>query len=368
MAGDIQEMSVSDLAGNTEEVILDRVGSAAVIRLNRPKALNSINLPMVQAIRAALDDHVDDPSISAVVLAGEGGRAFCAGGDIRVLFDMGKADDPETTRFWREEFPLNYAISHYPKPFVALMDGITMGGGVGLSAHGRHRVVTERTRLAMPETGIGYFPDVGATWLLPKAPGEVGTWMGLTGLEINGADAIYAGLADACVSSERLPDMIEALGALNAEAGDEGVDAVIADFAISPGQGTLEQNRALIDRCFGFDTVEEVLEALSGEDDDFARHARETILKRSPTSLKLALRLIRAGRESSGLVECLEREFAAGLEILRNHDFYEGVRAAIIDKDRNPKWSPATLADVQSESIDRYLGGRHGTLFPDHRL
>lgn len=359
---------MQDEATTTDEVLCERIGSVAVIRLNRPKTLNSINLPMVRAIRAALDNYADDPSVSAVVLAGEGGRAFCAGGDIRVLFDMGKADDPETTRFWREEFPLNYAISHYPKPFVALMDGITMGGGVGLSAHGRHRIVTERTRLAMPETGIGYFPDVGATWLLPKAPGEVGTWMGLTGLEINGADAIYSGLADACVSSDRLPEFIEALGALDADAGDEGVEAVMAGFAISSGQSTLEQNRALIDRCFGFDTVEEVLDALSREDDDFARHARDTILKRSPTSLKLALRLIRAGRESSGLVECLEREFGAGVEILRNHDFYEGVRAAIIDKDRNPNWSPATLEEVQEGSINRYLGGRHGTLFPDHRL
>lgn len=359
---------MQDEAITTEEVLLDRNESAAVIRLNRPKALNSINLPMVRTIRAALDEYADDPSVSAVILTGEGGRAFCAGGDIRALFDMGKANHPDVTQFWREEFPLNYAISRYPKPFVALMDGITMGGGVGLSAHGRHRVVTERTRLAMPETGIGYFPDVGATWLLPKAPGEAGTWMGLTGLEISGADALYTGLADACVSSERLGEFIEAIGALDADAGDEGVAAVIAAFSIDAGRSKLEHNRAVIDRCFHFDTVEEVLEALSREDDDFARQTRETILGRSPTSLKLALQLIRAGRGSSGLVECLEREFGAGEEILRHHDFYEGVRAAIIDKDRNPGWVPATLEEVQDADIGRYLNGKHGTLFPDHRL
>lgn len=362
------EESVRDVATMSDEVILDRAGSAAVIRLNRPKALNSINLPMVRTIREAMERYAQDPTVSAVILRGEGERGLCAGGDIRVLYDMGKSNDPEATRFWREEFPLNYAIAHYPKPYVALMDGITMGGGVGLSSHGRHRIVTERTRLAMPETGIGYFPDVGATWLLPKAPGEIGTWMGLTGIEVDAAGAIHAGLADVLVPSERLTELVDALGALGADAADDAVETTIAAFARPPGVSVPEENRPLIDRCFAFDTVEEILDALAREDSDLARQSRETMLKRSPTSLKLTLRLLRAGRESSGLVECLEREFGAGVEILRNHDFYEGVRAAIIDKDRNPRWSPATLADVTTESIDRYSAGRHGTLFPDHRL
>lgn len=352
----------------SDEVILDRVGSAAVIRLNRPKALNSLNLPMVRAIREAMEQYLDDASIQAVILKGEGERGLCAGGDIRVLYDMGKRSDPEATRFWREEFPLNYAISHYPKPYVALMDGITMGGGVGLSAHGRHRIVTERTRLAMPETGIGYFPDVGATWLLPKAPGEVGTWMGLTGIEVDAAGAIYAGLADTLVPSDRLDALVGAIGALSGDSEDGNVEATIARFILPPGESAPEKNRPVIDRCFGFDRVEDILEALADEDGEFAATTRDTMLKRSPTSLKLTLRLLRAGRQSSGLVECLEREFGAGVEILRNHDFYEGVRAAIIDKDRNPQWSPASLDEVQAESIDAYLGGKHGSLFPDHRL
>ena len=351
-----------------DEILLGRAGTVALLRLNRPKALNSLNLPMVREMRQAMEDFAADPEVSCVVLKGEGERGLCAGGDIRVIYQAGKAGDPEVTRFWREEFPLNYLISHYAKPYVALMDGITMGGGVGLASHGRHRIVTERTRLAMPETGIGYFPDVGATWLLPKAPGEVGTWLALTGEVIGAADAIYANLADVCVPSERLAALVEALGELKGGASDEQVRAVIDRFAVMPGESRLEAERALIDRAFRFDTVEEIVAALEKEEGEFAASAREIIAKRSPTSLKLALRLIRLGRGSSGLVECLEREFAAGTEILRNHDFYEGVRAAIIDKDRNPQWSPAALSQVSEADIDRYLVAEHAVLFPDHRL
>ena len=359
---------MQDNRDRSGEVLLDRAGSAALIALNRPKALNSLNLPMVRAMRAAMESFAKDPEVSCVVVKGEGERGLCAGGDIRLIYQMGKAEDPEVTRFWREEFPLNYLISHYSKPYVALMDGITMGGGVGLSSHGRHRIVTERTRLAMPETGIGYFPDVGATWLLPKAPGEVGTFLALTGQEIGAADAIYANLADACVPSERLVALVSALGELRGSASNQQVRSVIDRFAVTPGDSRLEAERAPIDRAFRFDTVEEIVSALEKEKGEFAAQARETIAKRSPTSLKLALRLIRLGRGSSGLVECLEREFAAGSEILRNKDFYEGVRAAIIDKDRNPKWSPSALSEVNDADIDRYLVATHPPLFPDHRL
>lgn len=351
-----------------DEVLIDRIGSAAVIRLNRPKALNSLSLAMVRAMKAALERFAGDPEISCVILTGEGERGLCAGGDIRVIYESGKSDDPEVTRFWQEEFPLNYMISRYEKPYVALMDGIVMGGGVGIASHGAHRIVTERTRLAMPETGIGYVPDVGATWLLPRAPGETGTWMGLTGEVIGAADAIYAGLADVNMPSERLGALAEALGELKGGASDEQVRAVIDRFAVMPGESQLETHRALIDRNFCFDTIEEIVEALNREDDAFAVKTREIISRRSPTSLKLALRLLRRGRDSSSLVECLEREFTAGAEILRNHDFYEGVRAAIIDKDRNPKWFPATLEEVADADLDRYFAARYPVLFPDHRL
>jgi enoyl-CoA hydratase len=359
---------MADRASDTDEVLFTREGTAAVIRLNRPKALNSLNLAMVHAMKPALDRFAEDDGVAVVVLTGEGERGLCAGGDIRAIYQLGRAGDPTVTQFWREEFPINHRIAHYPKPYVALMDGIVMGGGVGVASHGRHRVVTESTRLAMPETGIGYVPDVGATWLLPQAPGEAGTWLGLTGETVGAADAVHAGLADHCVPSARLADLVQSLSALAPGADDEQVRAVIQEFAVDPGQSLLAAEREVIDRCFGFDSVEEIIGALLREPGEFARSARETILRRSPTSLKLTLRLLRLGRDSSSLVECLEREFTAASEILRHHDFYEGVRAAIIDKDRDPKWAPARLEEVRGEDLDPYLAVRHPVLFAEHRL
>jgi enoyl-CoA hydratase len=359
---------MNDSAMRTDEILFDRIGSAAIIRLNRPKALNSLNLAMVHAMKPALEQFAEDPAISCVILAGEGERGLCAGGDVRAIHDLGKDNDPEVTRFWREEFPVNYTIARYPKPYVALMDGIVMGGGVGVASHGRHRIVTERTRLAMPETGIGYVPDVGATWLLSRAPGEAGTWMGLTGEIVDAADAIFAGFADYFVPSERLRNVVAALGELTPGASDEDVAAAIQGFATSPGESKLAAHRDLIDRAFGFDTVEEIVAALEKEQGEFAVATCATIAKRSPTSLKLALRLLRLAAGSASLIECLEREFTVASELLRQHDFYEGVRAAIIDKDRNPKWRPATLAEVTDVDLDRYFAVSHQPLFPEHRL
>lgn len=338
-----------------DEVIIERRGSAGIIRLNRPKALNSLTLPMVRVIAPALEDFAADPAIASVIVLGEGERGFCAGGDIRLLHQSGRDGTDEAETFWREEFLLNHAISRYPKPYVVLMDGITMGGGVGLSAHGSHRVVTERTRLAMPETGIGYFPDVGATWLLPRAPGEAGTWMGLTGLTIGAADVIHAGFADHCVASSELPTLVDAVAALSTSATAEDVHALIKTMASDAGGSRLAANRDVIDRAFAGDTVEGILQALAGEAGEFATEAAGIIASRSPTSLKLTLRLLRAGRTSADLAECLNRELGACKGILYNHDFYEGVRAAVIDKDRNPKWSPASLSEVTADAIDRFF-------------
>lgn len=350
----------------TDEIITEMRGSAGLIRLNRPRAINSLNEAMVSGMKAALDRFARDPDIVCVVLSGEGERGLCAGGDVRLIYEARAASEAERERFWREEFPLNYMIATYPKPFIALMDGIVMGGGVGISAHGRYRIVTERTRLAMPETAIGYFPDVGATWLLPKARGETGTWLGLTGKEIGAADAIYAGLADYHVTSERLPNLVQALSEV-AFAAD--INDVIERFSSTPEQdGFLGSQRSSIDSAFGFDSVDEILNALGAREDAFSRDTLATLQQRSPTSLKLTLRLLRQGRRSSGLIECLEREFSAGCEVLRNHDFYEGVRAALIDKDRNPKWKPATLEEVDEGAIERYLVPQPTPLFPDHRL
>ncbi|HEX8046851.1 enoyl-CoA hydratase/isomerase family protein [Rhizobium sp.] len=346
-----------------DEVIIERRGSAGLIRLNRPQALNSLTLPMIRAIATALDGFAVDPSVASVIVKGEGERGFCAGGDIRLLHQSGKEKSDGAESFWCEEFRLNHVIAHYSKSYVVLMDGITMGGGVGLSAHGSHRVVTERTRLAMPETGIGYFPDVGATWLLPRASGEAGTWMGLTGLIINAADAIHAGLADHAVASSDLPALIEAISALPAVASPADVHREILGLALDTGTSRLAANRDTIDRAFAHDTVEDILQALAQESGDFAAEAAQAIATRSPTSLKLTLRLLRAGRTSASLAECLNRELGACLGILYNPDFYEGVRAAVIDKDRNPKWSPASLAEVGAASIDRFFVPAQPPLF-----
>ncbi len=340
---------------NQSEVIVERRGTAGLIRLNRPKALNSLTIPMVRAITAALDEFAADQTVASIVVMGEGERGFCAGGDIRAIHLSGRAGDGLAETFWREEFRLNHRIANCPKPYVALMDGITMGGGVGLSSHGRHRIVTERTRLAMPETGIGYFPDIGATWLLPRTPGESGTWMALTGLDINASDAIHTGLADFYMPSSRLEEAVQRLTNLPEGSSSDDVDAVLRDLSEHPGEGRLQANTAMIDRAFHFNRVEDIASALGAEEGEFAAETRRVMLTRSPTSLKLALRLLRAGRQSRTLGECLARELGACMHILHGPDFYEGVRAAVIDKDRNPKWSPPTIALVNDEMIGRFF-------------
>ncbi len=349
----------------TGEIIAEKRGRAGIIRLNRPKAINSLTLPMVRGFAEALDRFERDTDIACVVLAGEGDRGLCAGGDVRIIHDLGKAGDPGVLDFWREEFPLNYRIAQCAKPYVALMDGIVMGGGVGISAHGSHRIVTERTKLAMPETGIGYFPDVGGSWLLPRAPGEAGTWMGLTGNAVAGADAIYTGFADVLVPSQKLEALMQDLS-LARDA--DGVQAAIEARAVDPADSFLAGNLDVINATFGFETVEEIFAALAARDDAFSRETLETLRKRSPTSLKLTLKMLRLGSESPSLIECLEREFAAGTEILLGHDFYEGVRAALVDKDRNPRWQPARLEDVTERDLSSYFREHSAILFPEHRL
>ncbi len=337
------------------DVLLERRGTAGIIRLNRARALNSLTLDMVRAVAAALDAFAADPAVATVIVMGEGERGFCAGGDIRALHESGRTGTPLAENFWRDEFRLNHRIATYEKPYVALMDGITMGGGVGLSSHGRHRVVTERTRFAMPETGIGYFPDVGATWLLAHAPAEIGTWMGLTGLEVGPADVIHAGLADVQVASFQLPELIETLAELPRGAVSRDVDSVLKNLGTDPGKGPLRTNHDVIERTFRLNSVRAIAEALHADGSDFADKTLHAMSTRSPTSLVLTLRLLREGKQSRSLAECLRREFAACLQILKSPDFYEGIRAAVIDKDRNPIWSPARLDEVKAETIDAFF-------------
>lgn len=348
-------MSATATVAGEQQVIVERSGSIGRLRLNRPRALNSLTLEMVRAMQEALDAFAQDPVIAAVLVTGEGERGLCAGGDIRVIYKSGRAGTDLAATFWREEFLLNAAISHFPKPYVVVMDGITMGGGVGISVHGSHRIVTERTRLAMPETGIGYFPDVGATWLLSRGPGEFGTYLGLTGESIGAADAIAAGLADVFVPSGELAALADALSALPAGSAPDQVGETLQRFSQPALPAALAANRPAIDRLFAFDSVEAIVAALQAEPGEFAQKTLDTLLSRSPTSLKLALRLLRLGRASSSLEECLERELGACARILSTPDFYEGIRAAVIDKDRNPKWSPGSLADVTDGMVDAYL-------------
>lgn len=334
------------------QVIVKKRGGAGIIRLNRPKAINSLTLPMVRDLFQALQRFEEDPDVSCVVLSGEGDRGLCAGGDVRIIHDLGKAGDPQVLDFWREEFPLNYRIARFSKPYIALMDGIVMGGGVGISAHGSHRIVTERTKLAMPETGIGYFPDVGGSWLLPRAPGECGTWLGLTGNAVTAADAIYAGFADYIVPLDRLDGLVQNLS----QAADiDSIETAIMAQAVEADEGVLSLNRDIIDATFRFDTVEEIFAALSARQDAFSRETLEVLQKRSPTSLKLTLKLLRLGRESASLIECLERE------ICRRHG--DIAPARFLRRRACGPYRQGPQSPLATGAAGRGAGGESGALF-----
>ena len=341
-------------SSNADPVLVYKEGRVGRIRLNRPKAINSLTLEMVRLIAKALDAFERDPAVECILLDGEGTRGFCAGGDIRAIHASGRHQDGEAERFWREEYVLNARIAAFSKPYVAIMDGITMGGGIGLAAHGSHRVVTERSRIAMPEVGIGFVPDVGGTWLLSRAPGELGTYLGLTGEIISGGDAVRVGLADVVVPSERLPAMADALSSLGKEAASDDVRGVLQWYSRQADDETLWQHRPVIDICFAHDDVESIIASLEVATEEFAQKTLAALRAKSPTSLKVALRLLRLARQSS-LEDCLLREFRAAARCLREHDFYEGVRAAVIDKDRNPRWNPDTIGAVSDANVAAYL-------------
>jgi enoyl-CoA hydratase len=337
------------------DVIIRREGAAGIIRLNRPKALNALNLDMVRAIAPALQHFAADPEVALVLVEGAGERGLCAGGDIVGLYNSSREGGDLGNVFFREEYVVNAAIAAFPKPYVAYMDGIVMGGGVGMASHGRHRIVTEKTRLAMPETGIGFFPDVGGTWLLSRAPGEVGTFFALTAHNLGAADAIYARLADAMVETARWPELRARLCAAQTNIDHAAVRALIEACASAPAAGYGEQNREAIDRLFAHDSVEDIFVALQADGSDFAQAALKALRDKSPTSLKVTLRLLREARRSATLEECLVREYRASLQVFVSDEFREGVRAAVIDKDRQPKWSPSRIEDVGEEIVDGYF-------------
>lgn len=331
----------------SEQLVISRSRHTGSISLDRPKALNSLTLGMVRGVSRALDEFAADPEIFAVIVTGEGERGFCAGGDIRALYDMRHGDRSHYKTFWREEYELNARIASFPKRYVVLMDGVVMGGGVGVSAHGNCRIVTERTRLAMPETGIGFIPDVGGTWLLTR-DGGAGLYMALSGETVGAADAIHVGLADVLVDSAAIPEFLRLLR--NIEAADE-VRSIVARFANPPGVGPLMRHEDLLREAMSRERVEDIISALMAEGSDFARAAALTISKRSPTSLKLTLELLKRAAAADRLETCLVNEYRAGCNLLETHDLYEGIRAAVVDKDRNPRWSPPTLDAVDDARV-----------------
>jgi enoyl-CoA hydratase len=352
---------MTDTAATLEDLIVRREGAAGRITVNRPKALNSLTLDMVHSFTRALDGWKNDDAVSVIVIDGAGTRGLCAGGDIRALLESGSRNDGMAETFWRDEYKLNAAIGSYPKPVVAFMDGIVMGGGVGISAHASCRVVTEKTMLAMPEVGIGLLPDVGGTWLLSHAPGELGTYLALTGSRIGGADAILAGLADYFVQSERLPELAKAL----AETGD--VEAVVKSFASDPGPAPLAEKAAAIDVMFGHDTVEQILETARTSSDDWAVKTAAEVEAKSPTSLKVTLAALRRARTLDSLEDCLTVEFRIISRMFDAPDFREGVRAAVIDKDQSPRWQPASLSEVSEAAVSAHfapLGPKELGLIP----
>lgn len=330
-------------------------GAAGHIRLNRPKALNSLTMEMVAGIEASLARFLDDPDVAVIVLSGAGERALCAGGDIRSLVTTLENGPAVAEAFWRGEYHLVSRIARCPKPYIALMDGFTMGGGMGMSMHARHRIVTERSRLAMPECVIGFFPDVGGTWRLSHAPGELGTYLGLTGAQANASDSIRAGLADVYISIDDLGAFVTRLEALPRGAPSAAVDELAARFAKPLEPTPIEANRSMIDRVFAADHVVEIMAELERETSDFAQATQATLQANAPTGLVMALRLLRLGRQSATLEQCLEREIAAGIRMVMRPDFKEGVRAAVVDKDRNPRWQPSHIGDVDEPAVEAML-------------
>lgn len=331
------------------EVLIRREGRAGRITMNRPKALNALTLGMVRAMTPALQAWKDDPDIALVILDGTGDRALCAGGDVRWLYDSRVDGSGDARTFWREEYELDALIHRYPKPYVAIMDGIVMGGGIGISAHaqGGTRIVTERSQLAMPETSIGLVPDVGGTLLLSRAPGAVGSYLGLVGERMHGAGTIYAGFADVFVPSERLPSLKAEL----CTDATRSVGEIIAAHAEPAPHSRLSDHAAEINRTFDADRVETIVARLEAEGTEWAAATRKALVERSPLALSAALAAIRNARTLPTLEACLAVEYRLCTRLFENGEFIEGVRALIVDKDKSPKWNPPTLAEVSPQLV-----------------
>jgi enoyl-CoA hydratase len=328
--------------------ILARVeGAVGRITLNRPKALHALNTAMCAAIIEALQAWKTDPAVTLVLIDHAGERGFCAGGDIRMLAESGAKDGVEARAFFFTEYRMNALLMAYEKPVCAIMDGIVMGGGVGIAMPCRYRVATERTTFAMPETGIGLFPDVGGGWHLPRLPGEAGLWLALTGARIKAADCLRLGIATDYVESARVEPLKTAIVADPA-----AIETILAEFEAEAGEPSLAQHRDLIDACFAAPSVEAILQALREDGSQWAVAQHDVLLTKSPQTLKVAFRQLRAGKALTDFSANMAMEYRIGARVVSRHDFIEGVRAVIIDKDNAPRWSPATLEGVTDEVLD----------------
>lgn len=336
------------------EILFEENGGVGVITLNRPKSLNALTLGMIREMDPKLAAWENDDSIKMVLIKGAGEKAFCAGGDVRAVWDAGKAGDDLTDAFFREEYILNHRIHNFPKPYVAFLDGFTMGGGVGVSVHGSHRIVTERTMFAMPETAIGLFPDVGGSWFLNTCPGETGMYLALTGARLNAAECIAVNMATDFVSFERMEELEASFKSADWSSDDAEVivDGIVEQFASDAGAAPLTASFGVINSCFDKDTVEGIVSALETDGSAFAQQTLKFLSKKSPWSMKLSLKQLHEGKKLS-FNECMTMEFRLSQACVNGTEFYEGVRSVLVDKDHAPKWNPERLEDVTDEMIDK---------------
>ncbi len=341
----------------SSDVIFNRLngnqGDIGEIYLNRPQALNALNLGMCQEIHKQLLEWQDDAHIKAVIIRGAG-RAFCAGGDLKALYHN-KNDVAWSLDFFRSEYAMNLAIHHFPKPYIAFLDGITMGGGAGISMHGSHRIATERFEFAMPETGIGFFPDVGSGHFLNRCPGRSGHYIGLTGDKLNASDALLLSLVGYYVPSDQIQQIISALCETPLDQQDDNtVSHIISQFCAPLPESSLASVGHLIDDCFKRDSVEAIFDALEIVNSPWADRTFRTLMKRSPLSLKVSLRYLQTTRNKP-IDDIMEMDVNIALEFMEHHDFYEGVRARIIDKDDRPRWNPEKIIDVSDKQIAKFF-------------
>lgn len=355
----LQRIQAHMMSSHAEpEVLLEKVGRTGVITMNRPKVLNALNLTMIRQIYPQLKKWESDNETDIVIIKGAGDKAFCAGGDIRAVTEAGKVGESLAQDFFREEYILNNAIGSYRKPYIALIDGITMGGGVGLSVHGRFRVATEKTLFAMPETAIGLFPDVGGGYFLPRLQGKLGLFLALTGFRLKGRDVQKAGVATHFVESKKIPDLQKELVDLKSPSAED-VSRVLDSYQSQSSLDAekpfiLKKHLSDIDRLFSASSVEGIVKNLKTDGSEFAKKQTETLSKMSPTSLKITLKQLQAGAALS-LQDVLVMEYRLSQACMRGCDFYEGVRAVLVDKDQNPKWNPPTLEEVSDQMVEQCL-------------